>query len=399
MIAFGGWRWTRRLGVVAGVLLSLAAAGPALGGQDVGSGRECRDVPVPVALAEGQPANERIYGKLCVPSGRSPDTIQLLVHGGLYTGVYWEFPDPSGGTDRYNYAAAANKAGFATLAIDRIGSGRSSHPLSTMITLESNVFTVHQVVQAIRRGEITAPGGEKFHKVVYAGHSYGTVVGWILATDYGEDLDAAVFTGNVRGVTVTAVPLLFGSLYPATLDPKFARDGLDPGYLTTLPGTRDEFLYQPARYDPALVEFDERTKSTSTATELTAPRLFLNQPPLDVRVPTLLVGGEFDSQICRENLDAIPTVTAGGAGAVGELLAPFEDTLEPPQEVRIARLGGADCSSPEALIAYERPHLGPRVPSVDAFILPGAPHDLNQALNAQQYFTAVSNWIATTLGR
>jgi hypothetical protein len=120
---------------------------------------------------------------------------------------------------------------------------------------------------------------------------------------------------------------------------------------------------------------------------------------LDVRVPTLLVDGEFDSQICRENLDAIPTVTAGGAGAVGELLAPFEDTLEPPQEVRIARLGGADCSSPEALIAYERPHLGPRVPSVDAFILPGAPHDLNQALNAQQYFTAVSNWIATTLGR
>jgi hypothetical protein len=99
-------------------------------------------------------------------------------------------------------------------------------------------------------------------------------------------------------------------------------------------------------------------------------------------------------------LDAIPTVTGGGAGAVGELLAPFEDTmLERPQVVRVTRLGGADCSSPEALIAYERPHLGPRVPSVDAFILPGAPHDLNQALNAQQYFTAVSNWIATTLGR
>lgn len=116
-------------------------------------------------------------------------------------------------------------------------------------------------------------------------------------------------------------------------------------------------------------------------------------------MPTLLVDGELDSQVCKENLDAIPTVTGGGAGAVGELLVPFEDTLEPPQEVRIARLGGADCSSPEALIAYERPHLGPRIPSVDAFILPGAPHDLNQALNAQQYITAVNNWIATTLGR
>jgi hypothetical protein len=49
---------------------------------------------------------------------------------------------------------------------------------------------VHQV-QAIRRGEITSPGGEQFHKVVYVGHSYCTLVGWLLTTDYGEGLDAA----------------------------------------------------------------------------------------------------------------------------------------------------------------------------------------------------------------
>jgi hypothetical protein len=34
---------------------------------------------------------------------------------------------------------------------------------------------------------------------------------------------------------------------------------------------------------------------------------------------------------------------------------------------------------------------------VDAFILPDAPHDLNQALNAQQHFTATNRWIAETL--
>lgn len=385
-------------GVVAGVLLSLAAATPALAGQEGSPGRECRDVQVPVALAEGQPADEHIYGKLCTPSGRSPDTIQLLVHGGVYTGIYWEFPDPSGGTDRYNYAAAANKAGFATLAIDRIGSGRSSHPLSTTITLESNVFTVHQIVQAIRRGELTAPGGEQFHKVVYVGHSYGTGVGWNLTTDYGEDLDAAVFTGSAHKGTVTGTLLLFTILYPAALDPKFAGDGLDPGYLTTLPGTRDEFLYKPAQFDPALVEFDEKTKSTSTATELATLLLYLNRP-LDVRVPTLLVAGELDSQVCKENFDALPAETGGGGGAVGDLLAPFEDTtLEQSKDVSAARLGGTDCSSPEALIEDERAHLGPHVPSVDAFILPGAPHDVNQALNAQEYFTAVNDWIAATLG-
>jgi hypothetical protein len=35
------------------------------------------DVQVPVALAQSQPADERIYGKLCTPSGCSPNTIQL----------------------------------------------------------------------------------------------------------------------------------------------------------------------------------------------------------------------------------------------------------------------------------------------------------------------------------
>lgn len=129
-------------------------------------------------------------------------------------------------------------------------------------------------------------------------------------------------------------------------------------------------MYKPAQFDPAVVEFDEKTKSTVTATELTGPRLFLQQT-LDVRVPTLLVDGELDSQVCKENFDAVPAVTGGG--------------------------GGADCSSPEALIEDERAHLGPHVPSVDAFILPGAPHLLNQALNAREYFTAVNHWIAATL--
>ncbi len=91
-----------------------------------------------------------------------------------------------------------------------------------------------------------------------------------------------------------------------------------------------------------------------TATELATLLERVNRP-LDVRVPTLLVAGELDSQLCKENVDAAPAVAGGGGGAVGDLLAPFEDaTLEP--------------------------------------------YDLNQALNAQEYFTAINDWIAATLG-
>ena len=91
-------------------------------------------------------------------------------------------------------------------------------------------------------------------------------------------------------------------------------------------------------------------------------------------------------------------VTGGRGGAVGDLLAPFEDATLEQSEVTGFQLGGADGSSSEALIEDERAHLGPHVPSVDPFILSGAPHDLNQALDAQEYFTAVNDWITATLG-
>jgi hypothetical protein len=73
-------------------------------------------------------------------------------------------------------------------------------------------------------------------------------------------------------------------------------------------------------------------------------------------VPTLLVVGELASFVCKENFDAVPSVTGGGAGVVGDLLAPFEDTTV---HVAGTRLGGSDCSSPEALIEDERPRLVP----------------------------------------
>jgi pimeloyl-ACP methyl ester carboxylesterase len=321
------------------------------------------------------------------------------VHGIAYTHEYWNFPDPSGGTDRYNYSKAANDAGFATLAIDRIGSGRSSHPPSTSITIESNAYTVHQVVQAIRNGKITSPKGTRFENVVYVGHSYGTWIGWYEVSRY-NDVDAAVFTAAFEELTVTAPLIVLPSMYPATLDSQFAGHGLDPGYLTTLPGTRDELFYEPAEVDPAVVRHDEATKSTVRITEVNNYPQILNEP-LDIRVPVLLVAGDLDSLFCRENFAAFPPATDGSGPvgtAIGDLVEPYEDETAPEsQDVIGSRLGGADCDTPQALVADEKDHLGPNVPSVDAFVLPHAGHDLNQALNAGEYFAATNHWVSKTV--
>ena len=71
----------------------------------------------------------------------------------------------------------------------------------------------------------------------------------------------------------TVVP----GLYPAAADPRFGPlSGLDPGYLTTQPGTRYHAFYEPAQVDPAVVAYDEMTKGTVTSAELQTYPLILN---------------------------------------------------------------------------------------------------------------------------
>ncbi|HWM84399.1 MAG TPA: alpha/beta fold hydrolase, partial [Kofleriaceae bacterium] len=132
---------------------------------------------------------ERVFVRMCLPDGPTPETVLLLLHGITYTHAYWDLVDPTGGTDRYSFVASATGAGYATLAIDRIGIGQSSHPLSALIDMNQNVFVVHQVVQALRDGDISGPDGDvDFSKVVLVGHSYGSMISWFEASRF-QDVD------------------------------------------------------------------------------------------------------------------------------------------------------------------------------------------------------------------
>jgi hypothetical protein len=48
-----------------------------------------------------------------------------------------------------------------------------------------------------------------------------------------------------------------------------------PGYLTSLPGTRESLFYNPATASPAVVATDEANKDTATAAELASSRWIL----------------------------------------------------------------------------------------------------------------------------
>jgi pimeloyl-ACP methyl ester carboxylesterase len=304
----------------------------------------CRDVTIPVSLTGTGPTTDQLYGRLCTPPGAT--TLQVLLSGITYDHTYWDLPGSSADPTQYSYVAHANAAGFATLALDRIGIGRSSHPNGLLVTINTDAATTHQAIQAMRH--------DGFRTVVLVGHSYGSWTTWYEASSY-HDVDAVVLSGVSHGVNVTATlrlaPIL---LHPATLDPELGSHYPDPTYLTTPPGMRDEMFHSPERVDPTLVAFDEAHKSTVTVGEIDDFPLILAHP-LDIRVPVLLANGSGDPLFCG--------------------------------------LGGANCGSASSLVRTEKPHLGSRVPEVDGFILPGAGHDLNYAPNADQWFAAAQAWI------
>jgi hypothetical protein len=317
----------------------------------------CADSFLPVSLGPGQPANQRAFVRLCMPAGATPTTVQLLVHGCLYNGRYWDYPDPAAGTDRYSFVSHALQTGYATLAVDMIGTGGSSHPPSTWATVDAGVWVIHQVVQALRGGVAGPDGTVAFARVIEVSWSFGTFFSWLEVSRY-HDVDAAIFTGATHHLAV-GLPLLADalSLYPAGLDPQFAGP-LDPGYLTTQPGTRKRIFYDPGAADPAVVAYDEAHKDLMTDAEVTGFPAALASP-LDVRVPVLLTLGSADPLFCG------PAAT--------------------------------DCSSAPAMVAQERPFLGPQVPSVTGYLLPGSGHAADLMLNATDSFAFAQNWASATV--
>ena len=225
----------------------------------------------------------------------SRPTVQLLVHGATYNHLYWNFPYGNG---YYSYVGAATAAGYATFDIDRIGDGNSSHPPSSELALDAGEVALHDVVTALRSGAVD---GHAFQHVIMVGHSIGSVEAWIEIARY-HDVNAVIITGALHAISPD-IGALESDLYRRSTSPAFAGSGLDPGYLTTLPGTRGSLFYDPATSNPAVVATDEADKDTRTPAELAGAAALISQPPAQqpsyqITLPVLSVVGQDDNLFC-----------------------------------------------------------------------------------------------------
>ncbi|WP_438486743.1 alpha/beta hydrolase [Streptomyces sp. S186] len=301
----------------------------------------CVPFSATVAMAPGAPADQRIAGTLCGPRAGRSTTVQLLLHGGTYDRTYWTVR----GTPRApSYVEAAARSGHAALAIDRLGTGRSSAPPSSRYTDRTHEFVVHQVVQRLRdRG---------FGKVVLVGNSFGATLARMVAVHHPGDVDGLVLTGEGAPPSAAAFKKM-GSLYgPARRHPLLAGRGLDDGYLALRPGAKAEWFYAPETADPRVVVRDELHPE---------PDVYPADPGYGdtslnkrIRVPVFVVVGSDDRLICGD--------------------------------------GGSDCTSSATLRAAAAPLYGPAA-RLETYVVPHTGHVLNLHRTTALWYGRVQEWI------
>ncbi|GCE07115.1 alpha/beta fold hydrolase [Dictyobacter aurantiacus] len=192
--------------------------------------------------------------------------------------------------------------------------------------------------------------------VLLVGHSLGSVACWIEAGTY-HDVDGVIITGLLHHLNSTSLAGVVATLYPATLDPRFANQLLNvnyAGYLTTEPGTReDDFYYEPGT-DPNVLQTDEATKETATPGEFSSfAEPIADGISLQINVPVLVVVGQDDSLFCG--------------------------------------LAATDCSSAATIQQAEAPFYAPQA-RLQVAVVPEAGHNINLHKTAPLWFATAKAW-------
>lgn len=341
----------RRALLLSAALLATLTAGAAPAAAAYDKPGACQEVSIPVSVTEGGPADNTVAATFCTPRqwADGPRQADVLVAGATYNREYW---DSSYEPETYSYVDDTLAAGRATFGFDRLGTGASSRPSSSALTVSSDAFVLHQLI-----GWVHARGYDEVNAV---GHSLGSATLTHEASRW-HDLERVVLTGVIHlpGVGLNSTGF-FTSLYPAALDPIAAGREIDAGYLTTQPGRRGAAFYNPRTADPAVITHDERTKDLTTVGEVAESSTTLLSPAAGnvsrgITAQVLVVMGAEDDIFCNF------AVSCRDAGAVAANEAPYYS-------------GAAD---------------------FDTLVAPGVAHNLTLHPSAPQTFAAMNHWITT----
>jgi pimeloyl-ACP methyl ester carboxylesterase len=219
----------RRLSFVL-VCLAAAAAGAFLLPATAGSGPERRPVAFNVRNPH-QSGQQRIAGYRYDPACR-PSTVVLLQHGLSYTKEAWDFPG-------YSVARPLAEAGYAVVAIDRLGYSESKLDDGHKVSFEAYAAMTRQLVDQLR--------SQGFEHVVLGGHSAGGGVTEFEAGMFGGVDAIMAFAWHHRPSDRLVQDFVTGDMVRASQD--------DYEYFLGTPEHRSEMFFTTGA-DPAVVAAD-----------------------------------------------------------------------------------------------------------------------------------------------
>ena len=267
---------------------------------------------IPDSLAVSEPGKRggtyNLAATYCVPSAASAGyqnandqfpnpPLQILIHGATYTKEYWDLGAWGGQNVSYSWRAAANSAGYSTLAIDNLGNGQSSHPDPVWdVQLPLQVETIHAVIAQIKAGNTVIA---KPRSIVVVGHSSGSILGADLVGSYPDDVDALVLTAYAPGLNSSINATVTQAYQAAAVSDPERFGNLTYGYLlqNNISAYTDDGYYS-GYYDPSIAQEDYATRGVQPIGELLNASAPSTSPLYKGKV--LVVTGENDQSVCGD---------------------------------------------------------------------------------------------------
>lgn len=220
--------------------------------------------------------------------------LQVLVHGMTYNKEMWA---GFGYSNAYNWHAYATRAGYHTLAVNRLGRGQLTGVLPDPITEVQSALQdklTQELLIQLRRGGFSSLGLPGFDKIIYVGHSFGSALGNHVAKDNPDAVDAYVLTGFSSTVALP-INLTLDFASAAIVDPvRFA--GLPLGYWAGQTESVRTAAFYAGEFDPALPLVDFGAHDTFAVGEGLSPGF--ETRVTDFAGPVLVVTGELDVLYC-----------------------------------------------------------------------------------------------------
>lgn len=215
--------------------------------------------------------------------------------------------------DTYSWIAYASKQGYPTLSIDRLGSGISTRPDPITTVQDPLQAEIHyQLIALIRANKAKLP--RAFNKIIYVGHSFGSLIGHLMNVNHPNAVEASLLTGFSKTL-INELPGLVTSfnLLPAdTVLSQFSN--LRVGYLTPDNEQGAIWTFFQGSYDPAFAEYVYSIRQTITIGEILSA-LPIAQATAHTN-PVFVISGELDNIFCNPTGTQLTVASCGGAGGI-----------------------------------------------------------------------------------